>query len=1190
MLKRIVLSVCAAVAAAVSAWGDIYTWTGGTGAWDDETHWQVNGVTATQAPGEGDDVLLPAPEDATGNYTVTATGAISVHNFTIGAEDDSHLGTVTFVSDTVATHQIDGDLVVKDKGTMTHTAFSYDNKVWTRRKLNLSVTGKVSIEAGGLLDAKGKGYPSDKGPTSVNMSTGGAYGGFGYKAETCYGSVREPIDGGSGGFRWNYVAAYGGAGGGAIHLTVEGALTVVGTIRADGDDGSGGSSGGGAGGSIWLDAASVTGLGSISAVAGRASGTSYYGGGGRVAIYQREASELAFPRERIEASNGTIYLQNQDDVEGRGELLLRGASGSRSLFAAKLADTEGEPDGSRPFGKITYEGTTASELRVVDGIIVSVFGDVLLGKAKLTTANGGGIDLCPAAFCAVSGTFEVDTLICTNADATVEFASGTSLTVADNGTMWLQGSEGHPLTLLSAEPAWSLSVNAGVDAQVKYVAASNSVVLTGMVTDTEGTDLGGNEGWTFPKETPEGTKIFWTGAAGTEDWGTAGNWIDEFDQVRAPKTIDAIVIKTGCDPYPTLAMSTEAYSLTVDAGAALRIVNATLSVTHDVTLAADALTMDVTSTFVLAGTETQIADCGGNAFRHLVVAGPDVTFRNGFSAYSFVCEQEGDVALRFSAGDAYEMSSVRVIAADGKTVSLDSTAGDSSWYLKANVGAIFTGVSVKDSDASKGATIATVDYDNRGNNVNWSKGANIWKGTTNAKWETASNWLTGEVPTNTTDVIIPPTAVAPTLAKATTVRSLAVGDGTAAAKLTIDAPLTVCTSFGIYDGCTVTANKPIVISNDFTLARNAILTHTSADAEKRIDITALGDIRLAAGSKIDVTNLGFGSGKGTGYEACYGGIFNSQSGKCYGAVRRPVSLGSGGSHQNQYGWVAGAGGGAAHLKAVGTMMVDADIEALGDKGLKYGKTGSGGSVWLEAAQIVGSGLITASSGGGGRISLVQTTATELAIPMDRLDAGFGTIYIENANDAEDRGTLYLKGAGTSELSSQVTDATVPFGSIVFLGTSASTKLNILNDVVVGVYGDIDTASGSITATAGTTGGLDLCASNGTQHVAGAITVGTLVATNGVEEIEFAAGKAITVYDNGTLWMEGRANRKIKLTSSAPGTQWMIAAGENLAGQMRYLDVHDSKATDQPIKAKGSIGKKANNDNWTFPNGFALIVN
>ena len=59
MLKRIVLSVCAAVAAAVVARAETYTWTGGSGDWATLESWQVGEAQgpATRLPGLDDDVV-----------------------------------------------------------------------------------------------------------------------------------------------------------------------------------------------------------------------------------------------------------------------------------------------------------------------------------------------------------------------------------------------------------------------------------------------------------------------------------------------------------------------------------------------------------------------------------------------------------------------------------------------------------------------------------------------------------------------------------------------------------------------------------------------------------------------------------------------------------------------------------------------------------------------------------------------------------------------------------------------------------------------------------------------------------------------------------------------------------------------------------------------------------------------------
>ncbi|MFH0726519.1 MAG: RHS repeat-associated core domain-containing protein [Pseudomonadota bacterium] len=126
---------------------------------------------------------------------------------------------------------------------------------------------------------------------------GGGYGGQGgnsyndYAAGGAeYGSITEPDQMGSGGGKNTAYNKAGGAGGGAIKLTVGGTLHHQGSISADGANGetynSNYGGGGGSGGSIWISAGAVTGSGSLSANGGN-SGGSYAGGGGggRVALF-----------------------------------------------------------------------------------------------------------------------------------------------------------------------------------------------------------------------------------------------------------------------------------------------------------------------------------------------------------------------------------------------------------------------------------------------------------------------------------------------------------------------------------------------------------------------------------------------------------------------------------------------------------------------------------------------------------------------------------------------------------------------------------------------------------------------------------------------------------------------------------------------------------------------------------------
>jgi len=141
-------------------------------------------------------------------------------------------------------------------------------------------------------------------------------------------------------------------------------------------------------------------------------------------------------------------------------------------------------------------------------------------------------------------------------------------------------------------------------------------------------------------------------------------------------------------------------------------------------------------------------------------------------------------------------------------------------------------------------------------------------------------------------------------------------------------------------------------------------------------------ITVDSGATISAFQEGFpkGSGPGVGDAAFYdggshGGYGADTANGPYGSLTSPTSLGSGGSYGNGRGR---SGGGAIKLNVSGTITVDGNITVNGRA--DYGN-GAGGSVWIIADTIAGSGLITANGGsggrsgggGGGRISLMYTT-------------------------------------------------------------------------------------------------------------------------------------------------------------------------------------------------------------------------
>ena len=254
-----------------------------------------------------------------------------------------------------------------------------------------------SCTIGGSLNADGQGF------TTVTVGPGGvasgqygpSYGGVGWNntggPSVPYGSITNPVSLGSGSVHAN--------GGGALILSVVGALQVVGVISAQGANSTYVGTytpGSGAGGTVNIFAYSISGptgsaWGTVSVNGGNCAVSSgqMTGGGGRIAV-KLYGSGNTFPASSLAitaygghdaspgyAGQGTIYLEKASDGLNNGTLVFDNASmGSPSNGYIKT--------GGLPVITTWVTGTT------VGSMVLQNDGWVIINPNCSVTVTGGG--------------------------------------------------------------------------------------------------------------------------------------------------------------------------------------------------------------------------------------------------------------------------------------------------------------------------------------------------------------------------------------------------------------------------------------------------------------------------------------------------------------------------------------------------------------------------------------------------------------------------------------------------------------------------------------------------------------------------------------------------------------------------------------------------------------------------------
>ena len=408
--------ISVALCAALSSFGEARTWKGGGGDALASTpaNWE-EGV----APAAGDAVTF----DETGrDYPCTWDIDVALASWTQTAD---YANVVTIATEYDSTKfdclEISGNVVLNG-GTWTHLANSGTTKKY---RLCASVGGDMTIGEDAKINVDTLGYVQKITVNGKKSSYGGNHGGFGGGAgdaltapEGClYDSVTEPEDLGDGGHK-SYCTK---GGGGAVKLTVAGALTHWGAITANGAAANWYTS---AGGSVYLVAESISGTGTIAANGGNASSWGG-GGGGRIAVKLTGegadfsdydivslASAVYCGGGDKRGSCGTIYAETAADDPGEGWLIMKG---------------DGKVQGS----KFRYPNPFAYDVASLK------FAKITLGgKVYLRIPSGCALDLRGTEFSRAEGETFLDDRLVPDADGTMilpdPFTLGCGLSFGNN--------------------------------------------------------------------------------------------------------------------------------------------------------------------------------------------------------------------------------------------------------------------------------------------------------------------------------------------------------------------------------------------------------------------------------------------------------------------------------------------------------------------------------------------------------------------------------------------------------------------------------------------------------------------------------------------------------------------------------------------------------------------------------------
>ena len=411
---------------ALCAGAETRTWVGGSGALASAAaNWQDSQGQAG-APETGDAVVLGAAgRDYPMTWDAGMAGVVPA-----SWTQDGYTNVVTFatVYDPAgfAFAEISGNVVLAS-GKWTH-----ENNTGSARTYRLYVKcgGGFTIGQDATIDASGLGYRNKIAINghSDSGTQGGTYGGHGGMATAIetwtYGSLFAPEEPGNAG---NAPSGADCSGGGAIRLDIAEAFIHNGAIEANGVAVNY-TYYSGAGGSIFINAASIAGTGTLAA---DAQAVDYGGGGGRIAVVlsgagadfanydiTNLASCVSLKPATTAGGCGTIYAETAADGANHGWLILKGNGTEPTANALLLADPLGSDLPSANFSKVSIMRKTrlcvhagqALDLTGTDFDIENPSYGIVLNGGRLCAAQGESVSIGFTVSARTAATIDIDAL------------------------------------------------------------------------------------------------------------------------------------------------------------------------------------------------------------------------------------------------------------------------------------------------------------------------------------------------------------------------------------------------------------------------------------------------------------------------------------------------------------------------------------------------------------------------------------------------------------------------------------------------------------------------------------------------------------------------------------------------------------------------------------------------------------